>query len=55
MMLWKQEMTQKSLITTNSNLTEEIERLQKVHGISDSIARLPSVCLENLNNAEEVR
>ena len=34
---------------------EEIERLSKVKGIGESIARLPSACLENLNSAEEVR
>ena len=34
---------------------EEIERLSKVRGIGESIARLPSACLENLNCAEEIR
>jgi hypothetical protein len=38
-----------------STMGEEIERLSKVKGIGESIARLPSVCLENLNSAEEIR
>ena len=55
MVIWKSEMTQKQLISQNQTLTEEIERLQKVKGISESLSRLPSACLENMNSAEEIK
>lgn len=38
-----------------NTLTAEIERLQKVKNLGESIARLPSACLENMNTADEVQ
>jgi hypothetical protein len=48
-------MTAKSLVNQVQTMGEEIERLSKVKGIGESIARLPAACLENLNCAEEIR
>ena len=36
-------------------MANEIERLQKVKDISESIARLPEACLEDLKSEKEIK
>lgn len=42
------------MVSQMMEMTKEIERLQKVKGLGESIARLPSACLEDINTAEEM-
>lgn len=37
-----------------SRLTTEVERLKKVEALGESIARLPNVCLQDINNEKEM-
>ena len=53
MTLWKTEMAQNQLVDQVTRLTTEVERMKKVEGISESISRLPSVCLQDISNEKE--
>ena len=55
MEIWKQDMTIRSLTQQMSQLTQEIERLSKAKDLSESIARMPMVCFNNLNTAVEMQ
>lgn len=48
MELWKQDLSIKSLSHQIIELTEEINRLKKCKDLNESIAKLPSVCLDDL-------
>jgi len=54
MEIWKTEMTQRSMSQQMLTLTQEIERLQKVKGISESMMRLPMACLEDINTEKDI-
>jgi hypothetical protein len=50
MQIWKSDMTQTQLIERMSGMAKEMERLQKVKDIGESVARLPSVCIDDLKS-----
>ena len=50
MQIWKHEMTERSLTKEIHELGKEIERLSKVKNINESIARLPTSCIEAMNS-----
>ena len=54
MEIWKTEMTQRSMSQQMLTLTQEIERLQKVKGISESMMRLPMASLEDINTEKDI-
>jgi len=51
--LWKTKMGQNQLVDQVTRLSAEVERLKKVEGLSESISRLPSVCLQGISNEKE--
>ncbi len=55
MRIWKSEMAQKQLADRVTNMAGEIDRLQKVKDLGESIARLPSACLDDINTEQQVR
>lgn len=55
MKLWKSDMTQRQLIDRMSVMEKEMNRLEKVRDISESIARLPSVCIDDIKTQDEVQ
>lgn len=54
MEIWKQDMSIRSLSQQILQISQENERLRKCKDLSESIARLPSVCLEDLTNEEAI-
>jgi len=54
MALWKADITQRQLVEQMASMSKEMERLQKVKDIGESIARLPSACLEDIKTQDEV-
>ena len=54
MKVWKTEMAQSQLVDQVTRLTTEIERMKKVGNISESISRLPNVCLQDISNEKEI-
>ena len=54
MELWKVDMAQRQMVEQMSTMSREMDRLEKVKGLGESIARLPSACLENISK-DEVR
>lgn len=47
-------MTTKQLVERSQRLAEEVERLKKVTNISDSIAQLPTFCLDDLKTSDDI-
>ena len=47
-------MTERALAKEIQSLVAEIERLGKVKNIGESIARLPTSCLEAMNSQDEI-
>lgn len=52
---FKADAANKQLVDRMLNMNEELERLRKVKDISESIVRLPQVCVEDLRTAKDVR
>jgi len=55
MKLWRSEMTVKQLADKITQMGNEIERLEKVKGIGESISRLPAACLDDIRTQDHVR
>lgn len=54
MEIWKQDLTIKSLSQQIVSMTQEISRLKKCKDLSESIARLPSACLDDLTSDRQM-
>ena len=48
-------MTIQSLEKAQVRLEVEIERLRKIQDVGESVARLPSVCVDDLTTSEKVK
>lgn len=53
MLVWKTEMSQSQLVDQITRLSSEVERLKKIEGLNESIARLPNVCLQDISSEKE--
>lgn len=54
MALWKSDISQKQMVEQMAAMTKEMNRLEKVKDLGESIARLPSACVEDIKAQEEV-
>lgn len=55
MELWKADMTQRQMVDQMASMTKEMQRLERIKDIGESIARLPSACLEDIKTQDEVQ
>ena len=55
MELWKSDMAQRQLVEQMAAMSKEMQRLEKVKDIGESIARLPSACLQDIKTHDEVQ
>ena len=54
MALWKSDISQKQMVEQMAAMSKEMNRLEKVKDLGESIARLPSACVEDIKTQEEV-
>ena len=55
MQVWRKDLTIQGLEKQQIQFEQEIERLNKVKNIGESVARLPAPCLDDLTSTSKIK